>query len=606
MVPWNSDQRSGFCSFRLSFKARHNLMENLSDLAARWAIETSYFDMQGRRHEASPEVLQRVLTALAKSQREPAVYPDPPSHPQPAYQGDGRRRWALAVQLYGVRSACNWGHGDFSDLAALLEIVAKVGGAGIGLNPLHALFYDRPGSGSPYSPSSRLFINPLYIDVERVPGFQASQIESLRQEIDRLRDGELVDYLAVAKVKLSALRIAHREYVRRNERSTRKDFEAFRRDGGRELALFAAFETLRGMHSGAWPDWPDEWRMPDDSVLRRLRQSHADEMAFHEFLQWSADCQLAHCRDVAHKLHMPIGLYIDTAIGVDSGGADAWTAQSAVLQDLSVGAPPDQYNPAGQEWGLTAYNPHGLIASGFEPFRRMLRAAMRHAGAVRIDHVLGLMRLFVIARGLSAADGVYLRYPFFSMLAVVAEESHRWKCIVIGEDLGTVPENFRATLAAWGLWSYLVMLFERNWDGSFRRPSEYPEMAIATLNTHDLPTFAGWTGGHDLHKKRAIGVDPGESDDERQRARQALQAAIGQDGGFEGVVRFLAETPTRLVSVSIEDILRVEDQINMPGTVAQYPNWRRRWPVMLETLADDPGLQRIAEVLAKAGRSAGS
>jgi 4-alpha-glucanotransferase len=579
-------------------------MENLSDLAARWAIETSYFDVQGRRHEARPEVLQRVLTALAKSQSEPAVYPDTGINPQLAYQGDGRRIWVLAVQLYGVRSARNWGHGDFSDLAALLEIVAKAGGAGIGLNPLHALFYDRSATGSPYSPSSRLFINPLYIDVEAVPGFQPNQIESLRHDIDRLRDGELVDYLSVAKLKLSALRAAFREFVRRDNAATREDFESFRREGARELALFAAFETLRGLHSGGWPDWPDQWRVPDDRVLNRLRESHAGEMAFHEFLQWIADRQLARCRDVARKLELPIGLYIDTAIGVDGSGADAWMAQSAVLQDLSVGAPPDQYNPAGQNWGLTAYNPHGLIASGFEPFRRMLRSAMRHAGAVRIDHVLGLMRLFLIPHGLSAADGVYLRYPFFSMLAVVAEESRRWKCVVVGEDLGTVPENFRATLASWGLWSYLVMLFERHGDGSFRRPSEYPAMAIATLNTHDLPTFSGWMGGHDLQKKRAIGVDPGESDQERQWAREALQYAIGQESGFESVVRFLGETPTRLVSVSIEDILGVDDQINMPGTVTQYPNWRQRWPVMLETLADDQRLQRIAEVLAKAGRSA--
>ena len=580
-------------------------MENLSDLAARWAIETSYFDVQGRRHEARPEVLQRVLKALAKSQCDPVVYPDTGIHPEPAYQGDGRRIWVLAVQLYGVRSARNWGHGDFSDLAALLEIVAKAGGAGIGLNPLHALFYDRSATGSPYSPSSRLFINPLYIDVEAAPGFQPGQTESLRHDIDRLRYGELVDYLAVAKLKLAALRIAHREFVQRDEAGLREDFEAFRRDAGRELASFAAFETLRGMHAGGWPDWPEQWRAPDDGVVNRLRQSHADELAFHEFLQWVADRQLARCRDVAHKLEMPIGLYVDTAIGVDGSGADAWMAQRAVLQDLSVGAPPDQYNPSGQNWGLTAYNPHGLVAVGFEPFRRMLRSAMRHAGAVRIDHVLGLMRLFVIPRGLSAADGVYLRYPFFSMLSVVAEESRRWKCIVIGEDLGTVPEGFRSTLSSWGLWSYLVMLFERHGDGSFRRPAEYPDMAIATLNTHDLPTFSGWMGGHDLHKKRSIEVDPGESDQERQWAREALQYAIGHESGFEGVVRFLAQTPTRLVSVSIEDVLGVEDQINMPGTVAQYPNWRQRWPVMLEALADDPRLKRIAEVLANAGRSAG-
>ena len=208
------------------------------------------------------------------------------------------------------------------------------------------------------------------------------------------------------------------------------------------------------------------------------------------------------------------------------GGADAWMGQGAMLGGLSVGAPPDQFNPAGQDWGLTAYNPHRLAASQFGPFRQMLRAAMRYAGAVRLDHVLGLMRLFVIPRGMPAHQGAYLRLPFTDLLAVVAEESRFWNCIVIGEDLGTVPENFRATLGAWGVWSYLVMLFERNWGGSFKPPTDYPDRAIATFNTHDLPTFAGWMGGHDLQTKRAIGVDPGESDDERQGSRAALNAAL--------------------------------------------------------------------------------
>jgi 4-alpha-glucanotransferase len=367
--------------------------------------------------------------------------------------------------------------------------------------------------------------------------------------------------------------------------------------------MFAAFETLRGMYDSHWPDWPEEWRLPSDQVVDHLRQSHAGDFAFHEYLQWIADRQLADCRDVAKHHGMPVGLYLDTAIGVDGCGADAWMAQRAMLQELLVGAPPDQYNPAGQDWGLATYNPHGLIASKFGPFRRMLRAAMRYAGAIRIDHVLGLMRLFVIPQGLGAADGVYLRCPFAAMLKVVAEESHHFRCVVIGEDLGTVPEGFRATLHSWGLWSYLVMLFERNWDGSFRPPSDYPDMAIATLNTHDLPTFVGWMSSHDLGTKRSIGVDPGESDAERDRSREALKAAIGGEG-LEGVVRFLAQTRTRLVSVSIEDILEVHEQINMPGTVAQYPNWRQRWPLMLGALASDPRLKRIAAVLEEAGRAA--
>jgi 4-alpha-glucanotransferase len=241
----------------------------------------------------------------------------------------------------------------------------------------------------------------------------------------------------------------------------------------------------------------------------------------------------------------------------------------------------------------------------------MLRAAMRCAGAVRIDHVLGLMRLFVIPHGLSAAGGAYLRLPFADMLAAVAEESRRWCCIVIGEDLGTVPENFRATMSAWGLWPYLVVLFERNHDGSFKRPEQYPERAIATFNTHDLASFAGWMTDHDLALKRGIGVDPGESDIDRHHSRVALCSTLSdvtghQQIGFEAVAAFLAATPTRLVSIAIEDVLEIRDQPNVPGTVAQHPNWRRRWPVSLDALRTDQRVQRIAATFARAGRGASS
>jgi 4-alpha-glucanotransferase len=331
-------------------------------------------------------------------------------------------------------------------------------------------------------------------------------------------------------------------------------------------------------------------------------------LSFHAYLQWNAERQLALCRDAARSRGLAIGLYLDTAVGVDPAGADAWMDQRAMLRGLSVGAPPDRYNPAGQDWGLTAYNPHGLVASAFEPFRRMLRAAMRYAGAVRIDHVLGLMRLFVIPHGFDATSGAYVRMPFAAMLAVVAEESRSWDCIVIGEDLGTVPENFRQALWSWGVWSYLVMLFERHDDGSFRRPDEYPELAVATFNTHDLPTFAGWTSGADLRVKQRIGLDPGENDHERLRSRDALLSAVetatGRQGGIDDVAAFLAATPTRLVSIAIEDILGVVEQVNVPGTIDQHPNWKRRWPVMLEDLERDGRLHRIATIFSRAGRGA--
>ena len=281
---------------------------------------------------------------------------------------------------------------------------------------------------------------------------------------------------------------------------------------------------------------------------------------------------------------LPIGLYLDIAVGVDSGGADAWMDQGAMLRGLSVGAPPDQFNPAGQNWGLTAYNPHGLVRSGFEPFRQMLRAGMRHAGAMRIDHVLGLMRLFVIPHGLRGRAGR------LSPLAVRGHAGGRrggepahGAASSIGEDLGTVPEDFRATLAAWGVWSYLVMMFERNCGRLVSPARGYPERAIATFNTHDLPTFAGWMSGHDLETKRAIGVDPGETDDERHGSRAALAPALARDRrqehGFERCVAFLAATPTRLVSIAIEDVLGVRTRSTCRARSTEHPNWRRRWPV---------------------------
>ena len=417
-------------------------MDRLNERATEWGIETGFYDVQGRRHGRRPETLQGIIEALAAAGHAAQIARWPMPHPEPAHQGDGRKTWVLAVQLYAVRSRRNWGHGDFTDLARLLELVAELGGGGVGLNPLHAQFYDRAGSGSPYSPNSRLFFNPLYIDVEAVEEFSRDLVPGLQSDLDRLRARELVDYPAVAALKLNALRAAYRRFAKEGSVARRGAFENYKRDRGRELESFAAFETLRMRWPGPWRDWPEEWRTAGGDTLRRLRLSDSDEMDFHQYLQWNAERQLQECRAIAGKRGLSIGLYLDTAIGVDPDGADAWMDQREMLAGLSIGAPPDQYNPAGQDWGLTAYNPHGLIATHFEPFRQMLRAAMRYAGAIRIDHVLGLMRLYVIPRGLGAQRGAYLRCPFEALLAVVAEESRRWHCIVIGEDLGHRAREF--------------------------------------------------------------------------------------------------------------------------------------------------------------------
>jgi 4-alpha-glucanotransferase len=557
--------------------------------------------------EIAPGTFDLCVTAADGAWREAATLL---VAPETAFQGKdpAARLWALAVQLYGVRSRRNWGHGDFTDLAALIALAAKLGAAGIALNPLHALFDDRPEQASPYSPNSRLFLNVLYIDVEAIAEFRGVRAAGLEQAIERLRDRDIIDYAGVAAAKLTGLRLAYEQFRAAASEQRRAAFAAFRHERGLWLERFAGFEVLRRRLPGVWWDWPDEWRRPDEARLRELRRED-DAFGFFEFVQWIADAQLAQCCAKARELHLPIGLYIDVAVGVEAGGADAWSEQDAILNSLSVGAPPDPWNAAGQSWGLSGFSPSGLAATRFEPFRQMLREAMRHAGAVRLDHVLGLRRLFVIPHGMKAQDGTYIEMPFEALLAVVAQESVRQRCTVIGEDLGTVPEGFRETIGEWGLWSYLVMMFERHWDnGSFRAPGEYKRNALATFNTHDLPTFAGWTAEHDIRVKRALGLDPGETEDDRQRTLAHLRAALAAQGieapDFAGVAKYLAATPSRLVVVAMEDALGLIDQPNIPGTIDEHPNWRRRLPVALEELPENPGLRALAAIMAEAGRGA--
>ena len=521
---------------------------------------------------------------------------------------DGRRIWALAVQLYGIRSWRNWGHGDFTDLLGLLELSADLGAAGVGLNPLHALFTDQPGRASPYSPNSRLFLNPLYIDVEAIPEFPGLTAAGLTEEVPRVRSTVMVNYAGVAAAKLTGLRLAFARFREQGSPQRIEDFVAFRQERGRALALFASFEVLRRKLGSVWRDWPAAWHRADEGALEELRRAAGDEVEFHEFVQWIADRQLRACHVRARSLGMPLGLYLDVAVGADPNGAEAWSEQSAVLAGGSIGAPPDLLNTAGQKWNLVAFNPRVLERQGFEPFRRMLEAAMRYAGAIRLDHVLGLNRLYLIPDG--ASSGSYVRSQLEAMLAVVAQESTRHRCIVIGEDLGTVPENLRETLADWGVWSYRVMLFERREDGSFRPPDDYAENALVTFSTHDLPTFAGWSTGHDLRKKRAIGIDPGESDADRAAAQAALRAAVARQRGeqrsrlgFLPVADYLAATPSRILMISLEDALGVLDQTNVPGTIDEHPNWRRRLPVALEDLHRYPQMRALGRVLRRAGRS---
>jgi 4-alpha-glucanotransferase len=356
------------------------------------------------------------------------------------------------------------------------------------------------------------------------------------------------------------------------------------------LSRFACFEVLRHKFNKPWWDWPEGWRQPDDAKCAELREGpDAAEIEFVEFVQWAADRQLASCRDLAHKRGMKVGLYLDVAVGVQSDGFDAWNEQTAISRHLAVGAPPDPLNTTGQNWGLAGFNAAGLEIESFEPYRDMLRASMRYAGAIRLDHVLGLKRLYLVPHGFAANNGVYVQMPFEPLLAATAQESVAHRCVVIGEDLGTVPEGFREQMADWGIWSYQVMMFERDSRGAFRGIDHYMPNALVTFNTHDLATFAGWRSFSDLKLKRALGINPGETDDERWQALTMLSDVL-RDNAIDhhdlyAVGSFLARTKSRLLTISLEDLLGVINQPNIPGTVNEHPNWRQRLPVALEGIA---------------------
>jgi 4-alpha-glucanotransferase len=490
----------------------------------------------------------------------------------------------------------------------LIAIAATRGVAAIGLNPLHALFPDNAEAASPYSPNSRLYLNPLYIDVDAIDEFPGAAVLGLDDDIALLRTTDFVAYRDVARVKLAALHLSHERFRDEASAARRADFENFRREHGETLLRFACFEVLRRQYAPMpWPQWPEEWRQPHKDNLEAFRRAHEIDCEFQEFMQWVADRQLAACQQAAHHHGMPIGLYTDLAVGIDRHGAGAWVEQEVMLANVSIGAPPDALNPRGQDWGLLPFNPQALPANDFVAERRLMGAVMRHAGAVRLDHVLGLRRLFLIPDG--GDGGAYVHFPFAPLLEVIAQESNRYHCVVIGEDLGTVPDNFREVMAHRGLWGCRVMVFERDHEGRFLPPENYPAGALATFATHDMASFRGWLEGHDLRVKRAIGLDPGESDEERARAHAALREALARwapahaPDDIASVAAFLAATPSRLVVMSLDDVLGVREQINIPGTVDQHPNWRRKLPVAIEKLESHEILQRVAQAFKDAGRS---
>lgn len=487
---------------------------------------------------------------------------------------EGRRLWGVAAQIYSLRRCGDGGIGDIGAVRELAGAAARHGADAVALSPVHSLFPHEPARAGPYSPSSRLFLNPLYADPSAT--FDAHRVADEMPP----DDSPLIDWASAGAAKFARLRRLFDEFVEIDTPLVR-DFEAFVRAGGETLAQHARFEAERG---GA----PER---------------------YHLFLQWITARSFAATQQAAKAAGMRIGLISDLAIGMDRAGSHAWARQSDLLMGLSIGAPPDAFNPQGQDWGLTGFSPRSLVASGFEPFLATLRAALAFAGGVRIDHVMGLLRLWLIPLGRPPTEGAYLAYPVDDLLALLALESHRHRAVVIGEDLGTVPPGFRARLGRAGIAGMDVMWFERT-RLTFKSPSRWRRSAVATTTTHDLPTVAGWWSGEDIRLRRALGLgSPGE-ELERQRDRERLWRAFRRSGvpgeppaadqparAVDAALACVAQSPSPLMLAPLEDLLGIATQPNLPGTIDEHPNWRRRLTPTAAELFEQPEVRGRADLV---------
>ncbi len=426
------------------------------------------------------------------------------------------RLWGVTAPLYGLRSRSNGGIGDFGDLAILARKAAQLGAGLVGINPVHALFPALPERFSPYSPSSRRFLNVLMVSPEdalRLDWGRDGQAlaRECGAEGERLRAEGLVDYPGVARLKLARLERLYETAARAGDSPAARDFRAFRAAEGNSLERHALFDALlehlapQAPAYGSWRAWPAEFHHPEAAGARAFAQGHGERVGFFAFLQWLADAQLARAQAAARGAGMALGLYLDLAVGVDPAGADAWAAPDVVAGGVRIGAPPDDFSPKGQDWGLAPLAPHALRAQAYAPFIELVRHGMRHAGALRIDHVLGLRRSYWLPPERDL-PGAYVRYPLDDLLGVIALESRRQGCVVIGEDLGTVPEGFRETLAEAGLLGCRVLYFEQDAAGEFRGSASYPEACLASISTHDLPTLAGFWVGRDIDWRERLGL----------------------------------------------------------------------------------------------------
>ncbi|PCI60275.1 MAG: 4-alpha-glucanotransferase [Gammaproteobacteria bacterium] len=543
------------------------------------------------------------------------------------------KMWGLAAQLYSLHSDNSWGIGDFGDLNKLVEQSASHGVAAIGLNPLHPLFQNNPAHRSPYSPTSRCFLNTIYIDVTKVANFKTSKAAQQKYHSDdfqqRLRDAQntqLVDYPAASSLKFEILELLYQDFVvkelsnkgtlnkGKNKPSVNaKAFTQFKKNGGKDLFQLATFEALyehfrvQDFNCYGWPNWPKAYQNSQSKEVLKFIKENSQRIDYFIFCQWLADQQLSTAAQTAKHNGMPVGLYLDLAVGCDGSGVDVWSDPDVYVAGAAVGAPPDATNALGQDWGLTPINPVALQEKGYLPLVKALRSNMQYAGALRIDHILGLMRQYWVAPGYKADQGVYITFPLEDILRIIALESRRNNCVVIGEDLGTVPDGFGDIMANAGLLSYKVLFFERWESGLFMRPETYPAQSMVTVSTHDLPTLSGWWTGKDLQWRQNLNLYPNEAmgnSDRQGRVgdRDHLMSALDDMNVIDmtnapqqapakmntelslAVQKFLALAPSHIQLIPLEDMLEISEQVNIPGTINEHPNWLQKLPVSCENL----------------------